>query len=305
MHDVIIVGAGPAGLAAATYALRKHLDVLVVSPNLGGKSVMSVDIPGTQAHQVIRAGQLIRDFRQALEYLDYAYTLGTAVEIIAEKDMFRVKTEAAQDGEEAVHRARALIVATGTRIQRLGVPGEEEFLGKSLGYSSISYSHLLLDKRVFLLGNSQRTVEAAVELASQAREVFLLLERSGKYYDVYRSQLSAFKNIHVLEDRTVQEFQGGTHAERALLLDASGKTETVNADAFFIQRQPAPNSEFVSHLVDRDAEDRIVVDTRNRTSAPGVFAAGDVTNIGFEQIVIAIGEGAKAALGAYEYVVSR
>jgi thioredoxin reductase len=301
MHDLLILGAGPAGLSAASYALRKQLDVMVVSRDFGGKTNLTVDIPGTQTHRVLRAHELVDSFKHTLEYLRHAHRRAIAGAVSTHEDYLEVRTD---DGEEPL-AARALIVATGARPRPLGVPGESRLFGKGLGYSSISYSHLLAEKRVFLVGDSQRTVDDARELAFQAREVVLLLQEAGRYEELYREQLAELSNVTLIEGKTVAEFRGGEFCEAAVLRDRDGEPETIAADAFFVQLQPEAHSGLVSHIVETDPEGRIIVDTRNRTTRPGVFAAGDVTDVGFEQILIALGEGAKAGLSAYQYIVHR
>ncbi|MFO8064930.1 MAG: NAD(P)/FAD-dependent oxidoreductase [Spirochaetota bacterium] len=302
MHDVLILGGGPAGLAAASYALRKHLDVMLVSRDLGGKTNLSLDFPGVQSHQALRAHELVKGFKNTVEYLHHAHSLAT----IQAAQVFDDHVEAeivGRDHNVSTVAARCLIVATGTRPRTLEVPGESRFFGKALGYSSISYSHLLSDKRVFLVGDSQRTVDDARELAYQARKVVLLLHQAGRYHALYREQLGELENVTLIENKQVAEFQGDDYCESVILTDDESQTETIEADAFFVQLQPTPQSSVVRDFVETDPEGRINVDMRNRSTHPGVFAAGDVTNVGFEQILIALGEGSKAALSAYEHLV--
>ena len=304
MHDLLILGAGPAGLAAASYALRKHLDVQLVARDLGGKTNLRVEFPETQAHQVLRAHELVHGFRNTVEYLSHAHTIASAKSVTAHDG--QVDLEVAGDGGASrTLSARCLIVATGARPRPLRVPGETEFFGKALGYSSISYSHILAGRRVFHVGDSQRTVDDARELAWQAQEVVLLLHHAGRYESLYREQLAELDNVTLIEGMQVSEFRGGDFCEAAVLTDPEGSEEIIEADAFFVQLQPEPQSALVSEMVETDPEGRIVVDMRNRTTRPGVFAAGDVTNVGFEQILIALGEGSKAALSAYQYLMHR
>jgi alkyl hydroperoxide reductase subunit F len=302
MYDLIIVGGGPAGLAASAYALRKRLRVLLVAQNLGGKTAITVQFPQTESHRVIRADELVRSFRDNLEYLSHAYMLGKVTTVSPRGDSYDVAVRPREDQGEELLQSRAVLIATGMRHQPAGVPGETRFQGKALGYSSISYSHLLADRSVFLVGNSRRTVDAALELSTQARKVFLYLEHTGKYHDVYTERLADVANVELIDASALVEFRGNEFAKSVVLRRPDGETVSYEADAFFIQRQPTPNSEPVSGLVDADGDGRIIVDTRNRTSEPGIFAAGDVTTTGFEQILVALGEGAKAALTAYEHL---
>jgi len=304
MHDLLILGAGPAGLAAASYALRKNLDIQLVARDLGGKTNLRVDFPDAQAHQVLRAHELVHGFRSTVEYLSHAHAIAAAKSVTAHDGQVDLEVTGDTGGSRSLS-ARCLIVATGVRPKPLRVPGETEFFGKALGYSSISYSHILAGRRVFLVGDSQRTVDDARELAWQAKEVILLLHHAGRYESLYREQIAELDNVTLIEGMQVSEFRGSSYCEAAVLTDPEGSREIIEADAFFVQLQPEPQSAIVSDLVETDAEGRIVVDMRNRTTRPGVFAAGDVTNVGFEQILIALGEGSKAALSAYQYLMHR
>ncbi len=299
MHDLIILGGGPAGLAAAMYALRKGIDVMVVSPDLGGKAYQGLSIPNTEGHRVLKPQAIVQDYVNQLSYLSHAHTSARATAITYDQESCRVETRSA-DGTTSVLDARYVLIATGVTPRPLGVPGEREFAGRGLGYSSISYSHLLKDRRVFLIGDSRRTVADARELAAQAREVLLFFRSSGRYHDVHLRELAAVKNVRLIDGDRIVSFQGEKFAHAVVIADADGVKSTYEADAFFIQLQPAANSIMAGEVVDIDDDGRIIVDMRNRTTAPGIFAAGDVTNVGFEQILVALGEGTKAALAVYE-----
>lgn len=304
MRDVIVIGAGPAGLAAANYLLRKRLDILVVSDDLGGKSAQSVVIPAALGIRAIRPAAIIEDFRKSLEKLPQLHLLGRAETVTPRDDGFSV-TLRDKAGTRKTEASRAVIVATGTTIGYLKVPGERELAGRGLGYSSISYSHLLVGKKVFLVGDSQRTVDDALELANQVGEVVILFEEGSRYREIFQEQLASIENVTVLDAERVTAFEGEDFARRAVVTSRQGESMVIEADAFFVQLQPQPNSGVVKGLVSTDEEDRIVVDMRNRTTLPGLLAAGDVTNVGFEQILIALGEGSKAALTAYQYLTRR
>ncbi len=300
MYDLVIIGAGPAGLSAAAYAIRKNLSFLVVSDSLGGKALYRVNIPGAAEHRVLRADQLVDGFRRELEYLKDSYCIGETTSVGTADQGYSLQVRTAAETKEV--QARNVLVATGIRVRKLGVPGETEFSGRGLGYSALSYSHLLGGRRVFLYGDSQRTVDSALEAATHAESVILLLEQMGRYHDIYREKLAGVKNVTLYENRSVVGFGGDNYCRSVTLKDQNGATEDVPADAFFLELRPVANSEIVTDLVETDDHGHIVIDTRNRTSAAGIFAAGDVTTAGFEQSLVAIGEGAKALLSAYERI---
>jgi alkyl hydroperoxide reductase subunit F len=299
MYDLVIVGGGPAGLAAAMYAIRKNLNALLISPDLGGKVYRGLTIPGAESHRVLRPQGLVQEYVNQLSYLDHAYVAARAAELTYTDGHCRIETVAG-DGDKAVYECKYVLIATGVTPRTLGVPGEREFAGRSLGYSSISYSHLLAEKRVFLIGDSRRTVTDARELALHAREVMLFFRSSGRYHDVHRRELTGIENVTMIDGDRILQFEGDKFAHTVVVADDDGVKHRYDADAFFVQLQPAPNSLIVKGIADVDDEDRIIVDMRNRTTAPRIFAAGDVTNVGFEQILVALGEGTKAALAIYE-----
>ena len=298
MYDLVIIGAGPAGLAASAYAIRKNLNFLTVADALGGKALYRVSIPGTSEHRVLRADQLITGFRRELEYLSERCCIGMVREVTHQGHNYSLSVEVGT--ESKLIECRSLLIATGTRIRKLGVPGESDFAGRGLGYSALSYSHLLTDRDIFLYGDSQRSVDSALEVALHARTLVLVLEQMGRYHEIYRQRLHGSENIRLLENRSIRAFHGDSYCRSVTLSDEKGETQEVRADAFFLELRPIPNSAIVAELVETDEYGHIVIDTRNRTSAAGVFAAGDVTSLGFEQSLVAVGEGAKSLLSAYE-----
>ena len=299
MYDLIILGGGPAALAAAMYALRKGINFVVISPDLGGKAYQGLSIPGVESHRALRPQAVVQDYLNQLSYLTHTYIRARATSVTYADDHCSVAT-ISSDASETVYNARFILIATGVTPRSIGAPGERDFAGRGLGYSSISYSHLLHGKRVFLIGDSRRTVNDARELAVHAEEVLLFFRFSGRYHDVHLRELQAVSNIRLVDGDRVIRFNGDKFARSIVMANADGVETEYAADAFFVQLQPAPNSILAQDIVDLDDDGRIIVDMRNRTTAPRIYAAGDVTNIGFEQILVALGEGTKAALAVYE-----
>ena len=299
MYDLIILGGGPAGLAAAMYAVRKNLSALLISPDLGGKVHQGFTIPNAESHRVLKPQALVQEYVNQLSYLSHVYVAARVAGLTYSDGHCRIEAVAG-DGEKSVYDSRYVLIATGVTPRTLGVPGERDFAGRGLGYSSISYSHLLDDKSVFLIGDSRRTVTDVRELALHAREVMLFFRSSGRYHDVHRRELAAVDNVTMIDGDRILEFEGDTFAHSVVIADADGVKHRYEADAFFVQLQPAPNSLVAQDITDLDDDGRIIIDMRNRTTAPRIFAAGDVTNVGFEQILVALGEGTKAGLAIYE-----
>ncbi len=297
MHDLIIVGAGPAGLAASLYAARKRLDFLTICETVGGKSNYRVHLADSDETQVIQAGELVAVYRSRLESLRHSYRTASVTSVTAIDGGFSVSIK---DGDPV--KARAVIIASGTRNRRLKVDGESQFLSRGLGYSSISYSHLLSGKRVFLTGDSDRAVNSAIELSLHATEVSLALLAGGTFTPALIDRASALERITLLRNATVVGFEGDGFARR-VIVESEGSKQTLEADGFFLEPEPSPNTGFVGDLVELDARGYIPVNGMNEASRPGVFAAGDVTGNGFEQVLVSLGEGTKALLSAYRFLL--
>lgn len=297
MYDLIIIGGGPAGLTATIYAIRKRLETLLISKDLGGKTNFHLELPDVELHSVIRGDEIIGKFRREIEYLDFARLLEGIARVDAQDHSYAVTTESGKRFE-----AKALIVATGARGRRLSVPGEREFMMRGLCYSAVSYAPLFIDKRAIVIGDRPLALRAAAELAQVAAEVTLVAPEPDKLDTPLGRKLSRARNVTVLEGFQVREVKGDKYA-RSVVVAKDGDMREIGMDAAFVELELLPRSEIVAHLVDLDPQGRIRIDVENRTSRPGIFAAGDVTNIHAEQVLIAIGEGAKAALSAYEYLL--
>lgn len=298
MYDLILVGGGPAGLTAAIYAIRKRLNVLVLSKDLGGKTNYRLSLPWIEDYQIIRGLDIVNKFRNELEYLDFARHL-EAVETVGKvDDHFVITTKGG-----ATLEARAVIIATGTRQVRMDVPGEKEYTMRGLCYSALSYAPLFIDKSVIVVGNEDLALRSAGELSTIASEVTMVVNNDALLSTPLGQKLQASGNVKILKDCEVVEVRGDEYARRLILKDKAGQIIEKQADGMFVEKALTPNTGMVKGLVDLDEQGRIIVDSSCRTSVPGLFAAGDVTNNYAEQVLIAVGEGAKASLSAYEYLL--
>jgi len=299
MHDLIIIGAGPAGLAAALYATKKRLDYLVISRDLGGKSNYSVELPESESYGTIRADELVTIYKSRLQYLRHSYRL-TEVRSLKQIDGgFAVDL-----GDDTTEEARAVIVATGTHVRKLDVAGEMKFLSRALGYSSISYSHLFDGKSVFIAGDTDRVMNSALELSIQAESVTVALLAGGTLDEALVKRMHGIDRITLIRNAEIEEFRGDEFAREVVVTDGNSRT-TVVADGFFVEPEPVPNTTFLDAVAELDASGYLRVDGNNMSSVPGLFGAGDVTGNGYEQILVSLGEGAKAVLSAYRYLLAR
>jgi alkyl hydroperoxide reductase subunit F len=302
MYDLIVVGGGPAGLTAAVYAIRKRLNVLLVSKDLGGKTNYRLALPWIQDYQVIRGLEIVSKFKSELEYLQFARHMEPVESIKRhegdDKTYFTVHT---RGGGEL--QTKAVIIATGAKQQRLNVPGEKEFIMRGLCYSALSYAPLFLDKTTLVVGDADLAVRSAAELATVSKHVTLVRTKSEVLDSPLYAKLERSPNVTILLKHEVVEVKGDEYAKTVLIKDPDGQIKEYEADGTFIEMGLIPNSQMVAGLVDLDEKGGIKVDCKNQTSVPGIYAAGDTTTGYAEQVLVAVGEGAKAALSAYDYLL--
>jgi len=305
MYDLIVIGGGPAGLTATVYAIRKRLNVLLVSKDLGGKTNYRLALPWIEDYKVIHGLEIVDKFRNELEYLDFARHMEPVERVSQVDGMFQVTT---RDENEML--AKAVIIATGTRQAFLDVPGEKEFMMRGLCYSALSYAPLFIDRTVTIVGEGDLALRSAAELATIAQKVNIVCEcqEPGCLDTALGKKLLSLNNVQVLQGFQVVEVHGtengnGKFARGLGLRSVNGQLLELEADGIFIEKALFANSKMVQGLVEMDEFGRIYVDCASRTNLPGVFAAGDVTRGYAEQVLIAVGEGAKAALSAYDYLL--
>jgi alkyl hydroperoxide reductase subunit F len=299
MYDLIVIGGGPAGLTATIYAIRKRLNVLMVTRDLGGKTNYHLALPWIEQYQVIRGLETVAKFRNELEYLDFARVMDTVDKVEKLADAFKLSL---RTGDPL--QAKAVIIASGVRQVRLRVPGEDKYMMRGLCYSALSYAPLFIEKTAVVYGDSDLTLRSAAELAVASSHVHVIGPDARLLATPLGQKLSAARNVTIYQDYQLTEVRGGEFAEAAVVLGPDGKAREIRADGIFIEMGLTPNSKMVADLAALDEQGRIKIDARNQTSVPGIFAAGDVTNT-IEQVLVAIGEGAKAALSAYEYLLPR
>ncbi len=297
MHDLIVLGGGPAGLTATMYAIQKRLDVLLITRDLGGKTNFRLQLPFVERHMVITGDAIVSRFSREIEYLDSFRWMDNAHEVTPIADGFRVKTSSGMTAE-----AHTLLVATGAKPQMLDVPGEREFMMRGLCYSAVSYAQLFIDRSVVVIGNGDLALRAVAELARIARRVTLITPDTSGFSPVLQRKFLASPNVELLSGYEIRELVGDRYA-RKVVITAADHMREIEMDAAFVELDLIPRSDIVKHLVERDAKGHIKINARCETSTPGIYAAGDVTDSYAEQVLIAVGEGAKAALSAYEYLL--
>ena len=301
MYDLIIIGGGPAGLTAAIYAIRKRLNVILVSSDLGGKTNYHMVVPWVETQPIIRGTDLVDKFRRELEYLDFVNRIEAVNTVTRDDDIFVVKMAG---GDEL--RTQSLILATGSNVIHLDVPGEQKYIGRGVSYSAVSYAPMFIGKHTTVIGDGMLALRAVAELAQVAETVHLVApKRDILDQPVTQSLMIDSSKVVVLAGYKVKAIEGNGFVERVILESPDGEVTELGTDGVFVELGLVPNTDLVKGLVDLDSKGRVIIDNANRTSCLGLFAAGDVTNAYAEQVLIASGEGAKAALSAYEYLSFR
>lgn len=298
MYDLIIVGGGPAGLTATMYALRKRLNVLLVSKDLGGQANCHMTIPSVEEQPAALGIDMVDSFKAELEHQGFVYQIADVKQVCRHCDGFEVHTE-----EGAVLLAAAVIIASGVQHQRLNVPGEEKYLMRGLSYSAVSYAHLFSGRTAVIIGDGKLALRSAAEMALVADHVHLVGPVGRVFDSPLGEKLRSAENVTTLEGYQVVEVSGDDYARSVVVKAPDGEISRVKADGFFIEMVLIPNSQIVADLVDLEPKGHIQIDERNRTNVPGIFAAGDVSNTYVERVLVAMGGGAKAALSAYAYLL--
>src|SRR4030042_1567476 len=212
MHDLIILGGGPAGLTATIYALRKRLDVLLIPRDLGGKTNSRLQLPFVEKHLVITGEEVVSRFANEVEYLEFARVLDKAVKVTKTAKGFQVEARGGQ-----TYEAKALIVATGALGQRRQVPGEQEYMMRGLCYSAVSYAPLFIERQTAVIGDGALALRSTAELASIAAKVTLVAPTHGELDTPMGRRVLASKNVQVLEGHKAQAVKGDEYARRIVI----------------------------------------------------------------------------------------
>ncbi|MEW5719883.1 MAG: NAD(P)/FAD-dependent oxidoreductase, partial [Chloroflexota bacterium] len=251
-------------------------------------------VKGYEGHEVIRGGEIVEKFKRQLEYLNFAREIDHVTHVVLEGTGYAVFTKSTKKFD-----ARAVIVATGAAPKRLDVPGEKQLIGKGLSYSAISHAQLFIEREPAIVGSNLRALQAAAEMANIAKQVHLVLPEKGEIDSAFGKKLRANPKVRIYE-APLKQVNGTDFVESIVVGD-----KTVKVDGLFIETGLTPGSKIVADLGVVDVNGRIIVNCRCATALPGLFAAGDVTDVFIEQVLVAVGEGAKAALSAYEYLLNQ
>lgn len=298
--DVLVVGGGPAGVSAAIYAARKGIRTGIVAEQFGG-----------QVRETLGIENLISvEYAEGPEFADTLerHVRKYGVNIITSKRVKSLKRKEFIEAEMengAVLRSRTVILSTGAHWKHVGVPGEEKFKTKGVAYCPHCDGPLYKDKKVAVIGGGNSGIEAAIDLAGIASHVTVLEFMPELKADaILKERLYGLPNVTVLKNVQTKEITGANKVDGITYMDrTSGELHHEELQGVFVQIGLIANTDWLAGTVELNRMGEIVVDSRNATSLPGVFAAGDCTDSAYKQIVIAMGAGATAALGAFDYLI--
>ncbi len=301
-YDVLVVGGGPAGAAAAIYAARKGVRTGVAAERFGGQVLDTMDIenfisvPHTEGPKLAAAlEQHVRDYE--VEVMN----LQTAVKLVPGDDLVSVEFAGG-----ATLKSKSIILSTGARWRQMGVPGEDQYRTKGVAYCPHCDGPLFKGKRVAVVGGGNSGVEAAIDLAGIVAHVTLIeFDNKLRADEVLQRKLRSLPNVTILMSARTTEVTGDGSKVNGLVYEdrTTGEKHTLALEGIFVQIGLLPNTEWLKGTIDLTPRGEIIVDDRGQTSLPGVFAAGDCTTVPYKQIIIAMGEGAKASLGAFDHLI--
>ena len=296
-YELIIIGAGPAGITAAIYAARKKMDFAVLTTNIGGQVAFSSEIENYLGFQYITGEELTVKFQEHLERHKFELKMEEAQKVEREDALFRVRTEVGN------YLGKTVIIATGRKPRELEVPGEAEFKNRGVTYCATCDGPLFEGLNVAVVGGGNSALEAVLQLIKIAKRVYLLVRSKMRADPVLVEKAKASDNVEIWADTRVVEIFGdkmvtGIRAQR------NGKEIQLPVQGVFVEIGSVPKSDIVG-FVGKNRRGEIVVNSKCETNVPGLFAAGDVTDAPEKQIVVAAGEGCKAALSAFRYLSQR
>lgn len=302
LYDVIIIGGGPAGLSAAIYAVRKVLKTLLVSKDIGGQVTWTYDVDNYLGFSQIETADLISKFEEHVQKYGAERLVG--VEVKALELTGKIKKVITGDGK--TYLAKTIIIATGKRPRPLGVPGEKEFIGMGVTYCSTCDAPLFADLDVAVAGGGNSALEAVIDLMKVARKVYMVSLTPLTGDQILQDKVVSSPKVEVFTEHEILRIVGDSAVEGLEIKSLrTGEAKRFSVAGIIIEIGLLPNSGLVVDTIETNRVGEIVIDSRCGTGVSGVFACGDVTDVPFKQVIVAAGEGAKAALSANDYIINQ
>ncbi|ANB57048.1 alkyl hydroperoxide reductase subunit F [Anoxybacillus sp. B7M1] len=298
--DVLVVGGGPAGATAAIYAARKGIRTGIVAERFGGQILDTLGIENFISVKYTEGPKLAASLEEHVKQYDIDIMDSQRVKRLEKKDLIEIELE-----NGAVLKSKTVVLATGARWRNLGVPGEAEFKNKGVAYCPHCDGPLFEGKHVAVIGGGNSGVEAAIDLAGIVKHVTVFEFMPELKADaVLQERLYSLPNVTVLKNVQTKEITGTDRVNGISYIDReTGEEHHLELQGVFVQIGLVPNTDWLEGTVERNRFGEIIVDKRGATNIPGVFAAGDCTDSAYKQIIISMGSGATAALGAFDYLI--
>ncbi|MBU1255665.1 FAD-dependent oxidoreductase [Patescibacteria group bacterium] len=299
MYDLIIIGGGPAAVSAGIYAARKKLKTILITKAWGGQMALAPEIENYPGFELITGAELVNKFTEHLKKNELEIKEGVEIKDIKLNGNL-VEVKANSD----IYQAKAAVITTGRNPRKLGLANEDKFIGKGISYCSTCDAPLFRDKEVAVIGGGNMGLGTALDLATYASKIYVLEYSPELKADKYfQDKIKKIDKIEVITSVRIAEIKGNQFVNSLVYSNGTkGQNKELPVQGIFIAIGSDASSFLVKNVVKLNKEGEIKINSRNRTSQPNIFAAGDVTDISHKQIVIAAGEGAKAALNAYDYL---
>jgi alkyl hydroperoxide reductase subunit F len=301
--DVVVLGAGPGGASAAIYSARKGLKTAIIAERLGGQVQDTKGIENLISVKYTEGPQLAAQLFQHISAYDIKLLEHRKVRSVSEGDIKKIVLESGETLE-----TKSLIIATGAKWRELGIPGEKDYLGRGVAFCPHCDGPYFKGKDIAVIGGGNSGVEAAIDLAGIVKSVTVFEFNAELKADrVLVTKLESLPNVRIVTHARTNRIIGDSSRVTALEYEdrTSGQLRDLELDGVFVQIGLVPNSAFIKDVVQTNKYGEIVIDDKCRTNVPGIYAAGDVTNVPFKQIIIAMGEGAKAGLTSFEDIMLR
>ena len=300
IFDVLVVGGGPAGASSAIYAARKGIKTGMVVETFGGQVLETLGIENVIGTPYIEGPQLMRQVEEHVKQYDVDIMKGQRATAITKSDLIEVTLE-----NGARLKAKTAILSTGARWRAINVPGEKEFKNKGIAYCPHCDGPLFKDKEVVVIGGGNSGIEAAIDLAGVAKHIYVLeFLPELKADQVLQTKLHSLDNVTVITNAATKEITGSSQVEAVTYTDRlTNEEHTLMVEGVFILIGLMPNTEWLKDSLELNQRGEILIDGHGATNVPGIFAAGDCTDSIYKQIIISMGSGATAALGAFDYLI--
>ncbi len=300
-YDIIIIGGGPAGIAAAIYATRKHLKTLLLSKDVGGQAAISFTVKNYIGYQFITAQHLIDELEEHQKNFNLELQTGNQVDSVQKTEQeFTVNTP------NQHYQSRSVIIATGQEPKKLNVPGEKEFLGIGVSYCVTCDAAFFKNKIVAIIGGGSAATYSAIQLLSIAKRIYLINQKSMLQGNpALLNRITSTKSITIYNNTTIKEIVGDIIVKSIGIKHKNSQEEMLLVDGIFIEIGSEPTFPKIianNQELKITSHHEIIINERCETNIPGLFAAGDVTTIPEKQVIVATGQGAVAGLSAVRFI---